>query len=205
VALLWNQKSNPAFALTVRQTEDAARTLKISMQAFDIGAIGSVDAAFSAIAESRAQALVVAIPAGSRFFRGDPSQLAEIVARHRLPATYAEKEYVQAGGLVSYGPNYPALFRHAAVYVDKILKGARPAELPAEEPNTFELAINLQAAKALGLHIPPQLLARADEVVGRPPLSAVCASWVTFLARRWISITVMLTATQNDCDRWQRS
>jgi putative ABC transport system substrate-binding protein len=82
-----------------------------------------------------------------------------------LPATYAEKEYVRAGGLVSYGPNYPALFRHAAVYVDKILKGARPAELPAEEPNTFELVINLTAAKMLGLAIAPTLLARADEVI----------------------------------------
>jgi putative ABC transport system substrate-binding protein len=161
VALLWNQEASPAFALTVRQTKDAARMLKISMQAFDIGAIGGVDAAFAAIADSRAQALIVALPTS----RIDPSQVAEIVARHGLPAAYADKEYVRAGGLVSYGPNYPALFRRAAVYVDKILKGARPAELPAEEPNTFELAINLKTAKALGLEIPPQLLARADEVI----------------------------------------
>jgi putative tryptophan/tyrosine transport system substrate-binding protein len=91
--------------------------------------------------------------------------IAELAAKHRLPAIYRSMEYIEAGGLMAYGTNYPDLYRRAATYVDKILKGARPADLPIEQPTKFELIINLKTAKALGLTIPPPLLLRADEVI----------------------------------------
>ena len=98
-------------------------------------------------------------------FDAEPRRLVDLVAKHRLPAVYTFKAYVDAGGLMSYGPDISDLFRRAATYVDKILKGARPGDLPVEQPTKFELLINLKTAKALGLTIPPSLLARADQVV----------------------------------------
>jgi putative ABC transport system substrate-binding protein len=89
----------------------------------------------------------------------------DLAAQHRLPAIYASKEFADVGGLMTFGVNYPDLYRRAAIYVDKILKGAMPAELPIEQPTRFELVINLKAAKALGLEIPPTLIGRADEVI----------------------------------------
>jgi putative tryptophan/tyrosine transport system substrate-binding protein len=91
--------------------------------------------------------------------------IAKLAADHRLPAIYVSKEYVDAGGLIAYGPSYPDLYRRAAIYVDKILRGASPSDLPIEQPTKFELIINLKAAKALGLTIPPTLLAKADAVI----------------------------------------
>ena len=89
----------------------------------------------------------------------------EFAAKHRLPAMYSFREYVETGGLISYGTSFPALFHRAATYVDKILKGAKPADLPVEQPTRFELIINLKAAKQIGLKIPPNVLARADRVI----------------------------------------
>jgi putative tryptophan/tyrosine transport system substrate-binding protein len=94
-----------------------------------------------------------------------PTQVVEFAATHRLPAMYAENARVEAGGLMSYGPNYREISRRAAIYVDKILKGAKPADLPVEQPMTFQLVVNLKTARALGLTIPPSLLFQADEVI----------------------------------------
>ena len=98
-------------------------------------------------------------------FVNERSRLVDLAAKHRLPAVYASREFGEAGGLMAYGPNVADLFRRAATYVDKILKGARPADLPVEQPTTFEMVINLKTAKALGLTIPRSLLARADQVI----------------------------------------
>jgi putative ABC transport system substrate-binding protein len=106
--------------------------------------------------------LIGAVPAGGF---ADLAQLTAILAQQRLPAIYVEKEYVHAGGPVPYGPDYPNLFRRAATYADKILKGKRPADLPVEQPTKFELAINRKTALSLGLDVPPTLLAIADEMI----------------------------------------
>jgi len=98
-------------------------------------------------------------------FRAHRRRIADLAVMHRLPMIVAAKEYAEAGGLISYGTDYPDLFRHAATYVDKILKGAKPADLPIEQPTKFELVINLKTAKALGLTIPPSLLQQADQVI----------------------------------------
>jgi putative tryptophan/tyrosine transport system substrate-binding protein len=163
-AIIWADL-NPAFALTVRQTEIAAQTLGVSLQVVGVRAAGGFEKAVGAVAAERAQGLIVAVGAGGSFLGDDLAQITAILARQQLPAIYAEKAHVQAGGLASYGPNYIDLFRQAATYTDKILKGARPADLPVEQPTNFELALNLKTAKALGLELPLSLLARADEVI----------------------------------------
>ena len=101
---------------------------------------------------------------GPRFF-AERKRIVELAGKHRLPAIYPDKEFVEAGGLMSYGADLTDLFRRAAVYVDKILKGAKPADLPVEQPMKFELVINLKAAKQIGLTIPPNVLARAERVI----------------------------------------
>ena len=114
---------------------------------------------------TRARADAVTVLISAVFFR-ERSRLVDLAAnKHRLPAVYPWREFVDAGGLMSYGPNLADLFRRAATYVDKILKGAKPADLPVEQPTKFELVINLKTAKALGLEVPPLLIAQADEVI----------------------------------------
>jgi putative ABC transport system substrate-binding protein len=122
----------------------------------------SLEQAFAAMAEANVDVVFVAEFATYLEAR---SQIAELAARHRLPAIYGRREFVEAGGLLSYGPNFAAKFRDAAVFIDKIFKGAKPAELPVEQPTKFELVINLNTAKALGVTIPPTLLSTADEVI----------------------------------------
>jgi putative ABC transport system substrate-binding protein len=118
--------------------------------------------AFSAMARERAGALTV--PA-TPVFDGERRRLVQLAARNRLPSVYTFRPYVDAGGLMSYGPDIADLFRRAAIYVDKILKGAKPGDLPVEQPIKFDLAINLKTAKVLGLTIPASLLQRADQVI----------------------------------------
>jgi len=118
--------------------------------------------AFAAVERERSQALDVRVTASSTY---NPKRIVDLAAQHRLPVVYDARNFVEAGGLVSYGPNLQEISRRAATYVDKILKGAKPADLPVEQPTKFELVINLKTAKALGLTIPKSLLQRADEII----------------------------------------
>ena len=131
----------------------------LSLEVRDAGAI---EGAFRAATDARAGTLVVS---GAGVLFPQARRVAELAAKHRLPAMYELRAYVEAGGLISYGPDIIDIWRRAAGYVDKILKGARPADLPVEQPTKFELVINLKAAKALGLTIPQSLLLGADEVI----------------------------------------
>ena len=140
----------------------AARALGVRLQFVEARGPADFDRAFSDMTRARAGALTVL---GSTMFISERRRLVDLAAKNRLPAVYARREYVDAGGLMSYGPNLADLFRRAATYVDKILKGAKPADLPVEQPTKFELVINLKTAKALGLTIPQSLLGRADEVI----------------------------------------
>jgi putative ABC transport system substrate-binding protein len=140
----------------------AARALGVQLQFVEARGQADFDRAFSDMTKARAEALTV-LPSG--MFIGQRRRLVDLAAKNRLPAVYQSRESVDAGGLMSYGPNFADLFRRAATYVDKILKGAKPADLPVEQPTKFDLVINLKTAKGLGLTIPPSLLARADEII----------------------------------------
>jgi ABC-type uncharacterized transport system substrate-binding protein len=150
VAFLWNPEVRGA-VLDYNQTEGAARTLRLQLQSVEAARAEDLDRAFSAITEQRAQALVVASP--NPVTLSNRGQIASFAQRNRLPSMYANRDYVDAGGLMSYGPSAADLYRRAATYVDKILKGAPPADLPVEQPTKFDLVINLKTAKALGLTI----------------------------------------------------
>jgi putative ABC transport system substrate-binding protein len=162
VAALWNPDVRGAL-LDYKETEGAARLLRLELQSVEVSRAEDLDRAFSAVTQQRAQALVLpgANPVGF-INRGKISTFAQ---RNRLPSMYPTREYVEAGGLMSYGPSLPDLFRRAATFLDKILKGAKPADLPVEQPTKFELVINLKTAKALGLTIPQSILQRADQVI----------------------------------------
>jgi putative ABC transport system substrate-binding protein len=146
----------------IRETETAARALGIRLDVVGVRSPAELDGAFSTIARRRPGVLIVA--PSSAFF-GERRRVAELAVKHRLPTVHASREYAEAGGLIAYGTDLAALFRRAAVYVDKILKGAKSGDLPIEQPTKFELVINLKTAKALGLTIPPSVLARADEII----------------------------------------
>jgi len=164
VAALWERGGvdERAERQTLMEGEVAGRALGVHFHSVEVRQPADFDRAFSDMARARAEALTV-FP--SLMFFNERKQLAGRAAKNRLPAVYPSREFVDAGGLMSYGPNRADLFRRAATYVDKILKGAKPADLPVEQPTKFELVINVKAAKALGLTIPPSVLARADEVI----------------------------------------
>jgi putative ABC transport system substrate-binding protein len=164
VAVLWQPGGVPERTEKdiLTSAEVAGRALGLRLQFVEARGSADVDRAFSDMTRARAGALTVL---GSPMFTSERSRLVDLAAKHRLPAVYGRREYVDAGGLMSYAPNLADLFRRAATYVDKILKGAKPGDLPVEQPTKFELVINLKTAKALGLTIPPSLLARADEVI----------------------------------------
>jgi putative ABC transport system substrate-binding protein len=161
VAVLTNP-TNPAQAIAIRDVKVAAAALGLQPQLLETRGPGEFDGAFAAMARERAGALLLLTE--SLFFL-HRARLADLAVRNRLPSMSGLREYVEAGGLMSYGPSLVASYRSAALFVDKILKGARPADLPVEQPTTFELVVNLKTAKALGLTIPPSILARADEVI----------------------------------------
>jgi len=161
VAILSNP-ADPSFALQVREVEAAARTLHMRLQHVEARGPEQFDSAFAAMARERADALLVN---GTSTFLAHRVRLAELAVKNRLPTMYSFRESVEAGGLMAYAVNMAAFVERAAVYVDKILKGAKPADLPVEQPTKFELVVNLKTAKALGLTIPRSLLARADEVI----------------------------------------
>ncbi len=146
----------------LKEAEVAARALGVRVQFIEARGPADFDRAFSDMTRARAGALTVL---GSAMFNSERRRLVDLAAKNRLPAVYPQREFVDAGGLMSYGPNIADLFRRATTYVDKILKGAKPADLPVEQPTKFELLINLKTAKALGLTIPQSLLLRADEVI----------------------------------------
>jgi len=139
-----------------------ARTLGLTLAPVEVTAPDGFETAFASIQRARVRAMVLG---GSPFFWGHRRKIIEFAAKEHLPAMYWDRIFAESGGLMSYGPDYADLTRRAAIYVDKILKGAKPGTLPIEQPTKFELVINLKTAKALGLTIPPSLLARADQVI----------------------------------------
>ena len=156
---------NPENALTVaseKQARAAAKVLRVDVQFVEVREDSHFDQAFDKIAKERPDAFIVL---ADRVFLHNRARIVDFAARNRVPAVYPYRELVQAGGLMSFGPNYADMHRRAATYVDKILKGAKPGNLPVEQPTKFELIINLKPAKALGLTIPQSLVLRADEVI----------------------------------------
>jgi putative ABC transport system substrate-binding protein len=153
---------NPVLPSQWTEAERAARPFGIQPQLLDVRTPEEIERAFDAAIRERADALIVAIEALTQANR---RPIVALAAQHRLPAIYAGREFVDAGGLISYGVSYPDMYYRAASFVNKIFKGAKPADLPVEQPMRFELVINLKTAQVLGLTIPPLLLFRADEVI----------------------------------------
>jgi putative ABC transport system substrate-binding protein len=161
VAILWNA-GDPAKASELAASQAAARELGVQALAFEVRTVADFEGAFAAMRRERVEALSVLADA---FMVSNNAHVARHAATLGVPAVYTFKEFVESGGLLAYGPSNPEMYRLMAVYVDKILAGASPADLPIEQPTKFELVINLKTAKALGLTIPPSLLARADQII----------------------------------------
>ncbi len=152
----------PGYAQVLKEIELAAGALKVKRQYLDVLGSKDIETAFRAATKGRAQAVLVL---SSPVLVSQRKQVADLAAKNRLPAIYPRTEYTEAGGLMSYGANTPDMFRRAATYVDKILKGQKPADIPVEQPMKFEFIVNLKAAKQIGLTIPPNVLVRADKVI----------------------------------------
>jgi len=154
--------TNPANAQQLREAELAAGPIGVRLQFLDVLDPKDIETGFRAATKGRADAVLVF---GGPFFIPQRTKIAELAIKSRLPAIYNRSEFVEAGGLMTYGASIPDLYRRAATYVDKILKGTKPADLPVQQPIKFEFVINLKAAKQIGLTIPPNVLARADRVI----------------------------------------
>jgi putative ABC transport system substrate-binding protein len=159
VAVLWDPATPKTY---VRATEVAARSLGINLRVLEVAKPNDLDHAFATLTGEGAGALEV-MP--STTFASQMRQLVDLAAKSRIPAIFPDERYAQAGGLPSYGPSFPEMYRRAATYVDKILKGRKPADLPVEQPTKLEFIINLKAAKQIGLTIPPNVLERANKVI----------------------------------------
>jgi putative tryptophan/tyrosine transport system substrate-binding protein len=161
VAVVSNPEG-PNHGISVENIRTAARSLGVDVQLFEVRRAENFDDVFAEIAHRRMQATLII---GDPMYGVHQTKLTELALRYRLPAMHTNRVHVENGGLMCYGPSFPDLWRRAASYVDKILKGAKPADLPIEQPTKFELIINLKTAKGLGLQVPPTLLTRADEVI----------------------------------------
>ena len=160
VAVLWSADSAGISAF--KETQAAALGFSLQLNAFEVDSVRKIDRAFSEMPKARTQALHVVL---SPLMTLNSKRIVDLAAKNRLPAMYATRQFVEEGGLMAYGPSIGDLYRRAATYVDKILKGAKPADLPVEQPKKFEFFINLKAAQQIGLTIPPNVLARADRVI----------------------------------------
>jgi putative ABC transport system substrate-binding protein len=154
--------ANPGTAPQLRAAETAARALGLRLQVIEARSAGELDRAFTTMTRERADALLVLVDAA---LANSAERLATLAARSRLPAMYGLPAHARAGGLIAYGAELGDVYRRAAIYVDKILKGARPGDLPVEQPTKFELVVNASAARALGVALPPSLLLQTSEVI----------------------------------------
>ena len=161
VAMFWND-TNPGMVLRARETQTSSEKLGLNLQSIGVHDLISFDAAFAKINSGQFNALLTIV---DPFTREHRQRIIDFAAKRHLPAMYESREFVDAGGLVSYGPNFPALQRRGADYVSMIFKGAKPGDIPVEQPTKFELVINLKTARALDLIIPPTVLERADELI----------------------------------------
>ena len=161
IAALYDMR-NPVFAQRWKEMEAAAQLLGVQAYLLDARKPEDFPLLFDAASRQHADGLVVG---QDGLLQASQTIVTELAAKHRMPAIYVSRDFIQAGGLIAYGPSYPDLYRRAALYVDKILRGASPGDLPIEQPTKFEMVINLKTAKALGLSIPQSLLLRADEVI----------------------------------------
>jgi putative tryptophan/tyrosine transport system substrate-binding protein len=160
IAVLWSADSAGISAF--KETQAAASGFSLQLNAFEVDSVGQIDRVFSDMPKARTQALLVVL---SPLMTLNSKRIVDLALKNRLPAMYATRQFVEEGGLMAYGPRIGDLYRRAATYVDKVLKGANPAELPVEQPAKFEFFINLKASKQIGLAIPPSVLARADKVI----------------------------------------
>jgi putative ABC transport system substrate-binding protein len=161
VAVLW-QPGGPGSALRAKETESAAAALAIKLQLIEVRRAEDFERAFAAMKKGRADAL---IPLRSPLVGNQVKRIIELAAINRVPAMYDEREFTEAGGLMFYGTDHVDLFHRAATFVDKILRGAKPADLPVEQPTKFRFIVNLKTARQIGLTIPPNVLVRADRVI----------------------------------------
>jgi len=161
IAMLWSP-NDPGMTLAFGRVEVASRTLRLTLQSLAVRDLGELSALSQAAGTGHAEALIVT---AQPFTIRHQAEILSVATKLRLPAMYTDRRFVDAGGLLAYGPSLTDVYRRAAAYVDKILQGAKPADLPIEQPTKFDLVINLKAAKALGLTIPPSLLQRADQVI----------------------------------------
>ena len=161
VAVLWNPQ-NSASAEQWKESQRASRELSLQLYSMEVSSVGQFERAFEGAIKTRSAALVVT---QETVLASNRKRIVELAAKHRLPAIYTQRNSVESGGLMAYGPDRTEAYRRAASMADKILKGAKPADLPVEQPTKFELVINLKAAKQIGLTIPPNVLARADRVI----------------------------------------
>ena len=161
LAMLWND-TNPSMVLRAREAEDAATKLGVKIESLGVHDLVNFQTAFATMRSGRFSALLALV---DPFTREHRKRIVDIAVELRLPAIYETREFVESGGLISYGPSLLTIHRRAAIYIDKILKGAKPADLPVEQPTVFEMMINMKTARALGIKIPNSILVRADKVI----------------------------------------